>query len=320
MRRALSTLTHIPIRLFVSSTRAIRLKRLGSKLSKNVSLGNASWVFARKPDVTLARPDFSKPFIIQCDASNSALGTLISQIFKDEEHPIVYASHMLTATERNYSTTEKECLALIWSIKKFRPYIEGYKFKVITDHSTLKWLRNLKEPSGRLAWWALEMQQWDFDVEHRKGALHKFPDALSRMYDGVEIETAAFAEVKDPWYLRMLSEVQASPLEYQDWIVEDGMLYRYRVDPLLDPVESGEEKLKLVVPSELRKRVMKDAHRAPSSGHLGMEKTYDRIAREYYWKGMYYDINNFVRECEECQKYKVTQTGAKGLMGSRIVE
>ena len=99
----------------------------------------------------LARPDFSRPFIIQCDTSNYGLGALISQIFEDGEHPIVYASRVMTAAERNYSTTEKECLAMIWSIKKFRPYIEGYKFKVITDHSALKWLRNLKEPTGRLA-------------------------------------------------------------------------------------------------------------------------------------------------------------------------
>ena len=59
---------------------------------------------------------------------------------------------------------------------------------------------------------------------------------------------------------------------------------------------------------------MSDAHSTPSSGHLGVEKTYDRIAREYYWKGMYHDANNFVRACEQCQKYKVVQTGAQGLM------
>ena len=192
----------------------------------------------------LARPDFTKPFIIQCDASNSAIGALFAQIFEDGEHPIIYASRTLTPAERNYSTTEKECLALLWAIKKFRPYVEGYRFTAITDHSALKWLRNLKEPSGRLARWALEMQQWDFEVEHRKGRLHQFPDALSRMYDQVEVEAAVFDEVRDPWYLRMLSEVQAAPLKYKDWIVEEGKLYKYREDPLLGEIIDGEEKLK----------------------------------------------------------------------------
>ena len=155
----------------------------------------------------LARRDISKPFIIQCDASGSALGALLAQLFEDGEHPIIYASRTLTPAERNYSTTERECLALLWAIKKFRPYVEGYKFTAVTDHSALKWLRNLKEPSGRLVRWALEMQQWDFDVKHRKGSLHQFP-VLSRMYEQDELEAAAFEEVRDTWYLRMLREVQ----------------------------------------------------------------------------------------------------------------
>ena len=122
----------------------------------------------------LALPDFSKPFTIQCDASGVALGVVLTQEGEGGEHPIVYASRVLTAAERNYSTSEKECLAVLWAIKKIRPYNEGYKFRVITDHSALKWLRNLKDPTGRLAYWALEMQQWDFEIIHTKGALHHF--------------------------------------------------------------------------------------------------------------------------------------------------
>ena len=118
------------------------------------------------------------------------------------------------------------------------------------------------------------------------------------MYDQVEIEASAFQEVRDSWYLRMLSEVQASPLKYKDWIVEEGKLYKYREEPLLKEIIDGEEKLKLVLPVEVRERVIFDARSTPSSGHLGVEKTYDRISREYYWKGMYHDVNNFVRACE----------------------
>ena len=105
---------------------------------------------------------------------------------------------------RNYSTTEKECLALIWAIRKLRPYLEGYKFKAITDNSALKWLQTLKEPTGRLARWALELQQWNVQIEHRKSAMHRVPDALSRIQesDAGETEIAAFEEVVDPWYIR----------------------------------------------------------------------------------------------------------------------
>ena len=267
----------------------------------------------------LARPDFSRPFKIQCDASNTALGAVLTQDQEDGEHPIAYISRVLTPAERNYTTSEKECLAVLWAIKKFRPYVESYPFTVVTDHSALKWLRNLKDPTGRLARWALAMQQWDFTIVHRKGALNQLPDALSRMCN--EDETVeSFEEVADPWYLKMLSEVKQSPQKYSGWKVEDGLLYRYRSDPMLDPILNREEKWKLVVPAEHRERVLNEAHCTPSTGHLGIEKTFDRISRDYYWKGFYYDVAAFVKACLSCQQYKVPQTGPQGLMGRRIVE
>ena len=143
---------------------------------------------------------------------------------------------------RNYCTTEKECLALVWAIKKLRPYLEGYKFKAITDHSALKWLQTLKEPTGRLTRWALELQQWDVRIEHRKGAMHRVPDALSRILEeeSSEIEIAAFEEVAEPWYLRRVEEVRDNPVKYKSWRVEDDLIYKQRHDPMLGPV-TGEE-------------------------------------------------------------------------------
>ena len=148
----------------------------------------------------LARPDFSQEFTVQCDASSEAIDAVLSHEFNDGEHPIVYFHRVLTSAERNYSTTEKECLALIWSIKKLRPFLEGSSFRAITDHSALRWLQNLREPSGRLARWSLGRQQWDVHIEHRKGAYHRVPDALSRLHEQEtpEEEVAVFEEVQDP--------------------------------------------------------------------------------------------------------------------------
>ena len=86
----------------------------------------------------LARSDVSKPFYVQCDASGSALGAVLVQEYEDGEHPILYISRALNSAERNYTTTERECLALVWSLKKLRPYLEGYVFTAVTDHSALK--------------------------------------------------------------------------------------------------------------------------------------------------------------------------------------
>lgn len=73
-------------------------------------------------------------------------------------------------------------IAFVFAIKKFRPYVEGgYKIKCITDHRSLKWLFNLKNPTARLSRWFTELQGYDLDIEHRAGSLHYLPDALSRV-------------------------------------------------------------------------------------------------------------------------------------------
>ncbi|CAB0027848.1 unnamed protein product [Trichogramma brassicae] len=269
----------------------------------------------------LARPNFGRPFRVQSDASAYAIGAVLTQEHEDGEHPIVYISRVLSSAERNYSTTERECLAVVWAVKKFRSYLEGYQFTVITDHSALKSLQTAKEPAGRLARRALELQHWNFTFEHRKGTQMKVPDFLSRMADeDEEEEIAAFETIEDPWYLNRMQEVQEMPKKFGSWRVENGILYRHREDPLLDPIDGGTEAWRVVVPEEHRARILSEAHEERSAGHLGQQKTYDRVARDYYWPGMWHDVREHVRDCELCQRHKVPQTGPQGTLGRRVVE
>lgn len=167
---------------------------------------------------TLSCPDFSEPFTFQTDASSTGLGAVLSQLIKGEERVIAFASRALSDAERRYSITEQECLAVVWAIKKFRPYLEGYQFMVVTDHSSLRWLHNLQNPTGRLARWALELLEYDYEVVYRKGALHHAPDAFSRIYEGetsAELVAVAMSEIDpniiDRWYVNRYKQVSSDP-------------------------------------------------------------------------------------------------------------
>lgn len=103
-------------------------------------------------DPIVQQPDFTREFILYTDASNVALGAILAQVDSEgRERVCFYASRLLKGPELHYSISEKECLAVVWAIKYFRIYLYHSKFKVITDHIALKWLKDFKEPTGRLA-------------------------------------------------------------------------------------------------------------------------------------------------------------------------
>lgn len=132
-------------------------------------------------DPILQYPDFSKEFILTTDASNFALGAILSQGPIGSDKPISFASRTLNESEINYSTIEKELLAIVWATKYFRPYLFGRKFKIVTDHKPLQWIMNLKEPNSRLTRWRLKLSEYDFSVVYKKGKNNTNADALSRI-------------------------------------------------------------------------------------------------------------------------------------------
>nr|KAE8930995.1 hypothetical protein PF009_g18933 [Phytophthora fragariae] len=102
---------------------------------------------------------------------------------QDQGHgwqPIAYASKVNSSAESNYSITELECLAVVWSVKLFRPYLYGRAFVIITDHSALKWLMTRPNLAGRLHRWSLTLQEYEFTIEYRPGTTNVVADALSR--------------------------------------------------------------------------------------------------------------------------------------------
>ncbi|CAM4703830.1 unnamed protein product [Caretta caretta] len=129
----------------------------------------------------LANPDFDKPFVVFTDASDTGLGAVLMQEDeKGERHPIVYLSKKLLPREQHYAAIEKECLAMVWALKKLQPYLFGRHFTVYTDHSPLTWLHQMKGANAKLLRWSLLLQDYDMDVVHVKGSANLIADALSR--------------------------------------------------------------------------------------------------------------------------------------------
>lgn len=128
----------------------------------------------------LQYPNFEKTFILTTDASNEAIGSVLSQGKIGEDLPIAYYSRTLNKAECNYSTSEKELLSIVDSVKHFRPYLFGQKFTIVTDHKPLTWLMNCKDPSSRLVRWRLKLLEYDYEIVYKQGKLNRNADALSR--------------------------------------------------------------------------------------------------------------------------------------------
>ncbi|GKB08459.1 reverse transcriptase domain-containing protein [Tanacetum coccineum] len=134
----------------------------------------------------LIAPNWDQPFEIMCDASDYAIGAVLGQRIEKHFRPIHYASKTMTEAESNYTTTEKEMLAVVYAFEKFRSYLIMNKSVVYTDHSALKYLFNRKDAKARLLRWVLLFQKFNFSVIDTKGAENYAADHLSRLENPYE--------------------------------------------------------------------------------------------------------------------------------------
>ena len=133
--------------------------------------------FVSAPILTF--PDFTQEFILHVDASDFAIGMVLTKIQNGSEVAITYSSRTLNQSEHNLSTTEREALAVFTAIKYYQHYIAGRHFTIYTDHVALRWLMGIKDPTGKVTRWAFTIQQYDFTIKHRSGVSNGNADALS---------------------------------------------------------------------------------------------------------------------------------------------
>lgn len=240
----------------------------------------------------LIYPDFSKKFILSTDASGIAIGAVLGQEINGVEHPIAYASRQLNSAERNYTCTERELLAVVWSVKYFRCYLYGRSFALYTDHSAIKWLLSIKDASSRLTRWALKLAEYDYQVFHKPGVKNTNADCLSRIVCKNTCENLPIIDLEN------IKEQQKKDTECQKLKKHE----HFKTSPQGVIYVKKDNRQLILIPRILREKVIRLHHDLPTAGHAGIRKTMLRILEKFYWPKLKIDVSQFIRACDACSK------------------
>lgn len=281
----------------------------------------------------LQYPEFERPFYLSVDASDFALGAVLSQKFNGENDlPIAYASRVLNSAERHYPTIKKECLAIIYAVRKFRPYIYGRKFFIVTDHRPLTWLKNVSNPASILIRWRLELEEYEYEIIHKSGILNTNADALSRISypsETQDIRVVTRSQSKTTSQSSNHNSVSSGPTLIQNDlsttpspisptspispnpVVDDKLLVDTKSSSnsnktnQINNNKSPVPKIVSLVSDEDIQKVLHDFHFSPLGGHQGVMRTYKRLKVYYSFPRMIERIRKFVKTCSLCQKNKI---------------
>nr|GEU98014.1 reverse transcriptase domain-containing protein [Tanacetum cinerariifolium] len=272
----------------------------------------------------LIAPDWDLPFELMCDASDFAIGAVPGQRQEKHFRPIHYASKTMTEAESNYTTTEKEMLAVVYAFEKFRSYLIMNKIIMYTDHSALKYLFAKKDSKARLLRWVLLLQEFTFKVIDTKRAENLASDHLSRLenphqnvLDPKEINKSFPLETlylvsfrgnsSTPWFadyanyhagnfvVKGMSSQQKNKFfkDVKHYFWDDPFLFKICADQVIRRCLHGQEAIDII----------KTCHYRPTGGHHGPNYTAKKVFDfEFYWPTIYRDAQDLVKTCDVCQR------------------
>eukprot|EP00833_Pecoramyces_ruminatium_P012026 jgi/Orpsp1_1/1186058/evm.model.c7180000096669.1 len=284
----------------------------------------------------LLHPDPQKPYILECDASNFAIGSILSQYDEENKlHPVAYFSRSLSNTEINYSITEKELLAIKDSFSNWRHLLLGarHKITVYTDHRNLLYTLGGKIGNQRQHRWHLFFQAYDFQLIYRQGRKNGKPDSLSRRPDyelnkeNKKEDSEFILDIKNvkeiPSFMGIISGLLDQIIEEtkNDKTANDIKLYfspqnanngfNFRPFKKMNKFELKNDMILynnlIYIPKKLRPSILEKYHDQPSAGHLGIKRTLEIITRNFWWPKIKEDVTNYVYSCENCARNKVNR-------------
>uniref|UniRef100_A0A8C5R7U4 Gypsy retrotransposon integrase-like protein 1 n=1 Tax=Leptobrachium leishanense TaxID=445787 RepID=A0A8C5R7U4_9ANUR len=262
-------------------------------------------LFISAPVLQLPNPQL--PFTLEVDASEFAVGAVLSQRSPlGQLHPVAYYSKRLCPAERNYDIGDRELLAIKRAFEEWRHLLEGTSnpVTVYTDHKNLEYLKSAKRLKPRQARWALFFARFNFHVTYRPGSKNGKADALSRVQDlallpptpsPTVLPTQCFLGMTSCLHdkIKQLTASTSLPVSSEGFHIHNHCIY---------------------VPEEARKEVLHMCHDSLVAGHPGRRKTVDLLKRHFWWPSMFSDVNKYVAGCPTCLRSKHTTTKVAGLL------
>jgi hypothetical protein len=256
----------------------------------------------------LALPDFTRQFIVETDACDTGIGAVLMQ----DGHPLAFLSKSLSVQHRALSIYEKEFLALIMAVERWRPYLQRGEFLIKTDHHSLTYLeeQTLQSPMQRKA--IARLMGLQFRILYKKGAENSAADALSRV--GQVFQLQALSEVRPVWLQEVLNSYVTDALaqtKLQALAVHSPDSQGFELHQGLIKVHG---KIWVGANSALQTKLINAFHNSAVGGHSGVLPTYKRLKRLFSWSGMKTSVEDFVKQCVVCQQAKHLHSKPAGLL------